>query len=623
MNRLMKAATVAFTFGLGIGFGLCLVLRSEDEARPAELAGTTVVTRATGSRTIVVGPEQRRAASLSSTKTGTKVLSVAVGQRLSEMDGVIEGQCLDVAGRPLAGVSVSLTMAKPELGLSGDWAVRVEQRVRSSAAGRFQFLGLPDTVYSLNFTHDDFDGFEAGGVDLTALRPSLSLTVRATESLRELEDGKVKVKVLFSNGWEAHAAMVRFFRLDGTEDDEESTVTYWSAGADPELLPPGRYFVDALSREEDEDAPRAEGLEFELRGGELLAVTVTMKKRACIVCRVARADGVAEGSVELHIARDPFNDSKVLDMNGSFVDHLWLKDRSQLVFNHVTPGSYLVGVGRRRMGIECVRRVTVAAEPVFVDLVAAAPNPRDFVNVRVLGPNGQTLLTGVSFSVRRIIDGDEDHFTVPAQCNGRAWAVDASVQRVAGASYEIGVEHSDFGVQRLSYQPGGSAELRVRFDKPSSVTVKVLNPPGASFGSLSLGVGEHWEALTGQALTFSGVQPGTRELRVVLEGPQERVLVTRPLKVVAGESMTVPVRLPALHTVNVLSNLRGQHSIALRPEAGDSPFERDHGLIDKQGRVQFVMIPPGRYILDYEGQTQAFLVSGNETVNFQVEPEDD
>jgi len=556
-------------------------------------------------------------------------------------DGVIAGRVLTDDGAPLAGVRVAATPAMPEemqaaarrdRRESPDLPTSVRDFVRrmrwsglarreavTDAEGTYRIEGLVQIGHSVQAGLEGWK-IRPTGRDPWAVQPGAEVDFQATRRCA------VRIQVYLPNGTQPEQAMLSF------QAGSSGTNREWRR-AEPDVeVDPGSWSVSALIG----DALRSPSVEVTVEaGGTPPEVRLDLAARLGVKGRVTFEDDQRTSGARVRLARIPQgrDADPALLTTGARDESLHSFEDGPLSFSFLdlAPGRYLVGVSRAWQGLVVAwKEVEVSDSVVEVELEIPALEREEYVILRVLGPDGESLpKVDVKTGFRSKNSSSSGGSVVLDRPDGVRWVLHHQANVDAGAEDArlwIGVSARGYGYREVEYEPGTAPSLEVRFAAPAMLEVTITGLAGNRYeGRVTAGLHgsprtDGWGGSHGASepdaqgrVTFGAVQPGPHVLVLSIRGDPfgGSVIAEKEIELSSGAN-SVRIAMPELYEV-VLEGLTGTGWLSRR---GNDGFHRTVAST-QDGRAVVDALPAGTYTAR-AGQKQAtFTVPGATTVRLE------
>lgn len=293
------------------------------------------------------------------------------------------------------------------------------------------------------------------------------------------------------------------------------------------------------------------------------------------------------------------------------------RDGLRYAFTDLDPGYYAVALtlgGRDRTFLTKV--VQVRRGMIEQDLVLDAFDPAEFMEVRVLGPDGEPLGDA---HVATCVQGPNTSSAggnIELRRNDGTFLVDHNPfaerdanGRYAEATYYVRVSSREYGEITLAYDPNARRPVVVRYGLEGTVLI-TLRDYAASLAAGRAFVGLRRKATGDRSvrnpkppsadgeLDFGEQQPGAYDL--LLLGPDRRLRWVRDVEIRTGENR-IDVQLPAFHALEIdypPEVEKPRFSLTRGYEDGSSWTLRGEASEDRPGVHTFELLTAGMYSLE-------------------------
>jgi hypothetical protein len=653
-------ATIA-AFAVGIGAGWLLFAGDGEPRESVSASETAPAPAAPGSAAAQPGAPRARAGERAAAldAAGQRALTAAANVQFDfpglAGSGVIRGTVKTEAGEPIPGVEIrAFAYTPPEWnaetkGRTFDeipldetlrqtvrnrrWWEASRKTATTAADGTFELTGLAEVNWSVS-AHSEGYTFTApaGGTD----------PARAGQRIQFVASRSVKFDLVLRlpDGTSPRRARVSW-TVPGSNG---TTGSEWWPGAEFMEMKPGKWRVSATGGDDVRFA--SPPTDVELRPG-MDPLVLTLRPRAGIVVVAKRPEDLAALRVRFFLARaegsdptddelrtsktrvSPFDDEGVPDELFQQMQGTWsVGDRRS--FLDLEPGRWVVAAGFD--GAALGRRVvTVGEGAVECEIAVPAPDPSQFVEVRVIGPEGAAPASvrleweyraaresasysaeaiargGGVWQVRRVGAGDRpqsSEWSGPRDLGGR-WYLQASV---------------DGFVREEAEAAPGAARVEIRLRVPAIAVVRLTGlPPGIDTKRFVPTMEDEGHAYisaeTGPVTRLGPVAPGRHQISLSVSVGQWSTLriERRAVDLVAGENV-VEFAVPQLHPLDLdLGALQGARRCSLEPVIDGSDPDSAYVELDDAGRAKLDLVPAGRYRLRVDEKEHEFSVPQTRT----------
>lgn len=579
-------------------------------------------------------------------------------------DGVITGTVKLPDGRPLEGVLIRASY-RPKRIPSLEQRHKKGRGVPKDPSLEEQLMNMAKNLQSQRLSRKEactdregkftLSGLADGRYTLTAYLSGYIFSTQRGRSYYNLEPGStaeyiakavitLPVNVVLPDGSSPEKATIECIEPQGNGGSRHHSERWFRNDPVIQLIP-GRYTMKAASNEEDEyisetqlvtlkagDTPAP--LTFQLNGRLGIKGKVVFEGEKGLEQVYVGVVNVPQGTnPDLSRLKQPDKQDTVSHYN-DYAYH----------FKDLAPGTYLLGARASYRGkVLVAHRVEVVDRMVAQDLAVPPADPRDYVVVWVLGPDGEKLQdvsitagyrseNGSRSGSRRFIKKED----------GSHWVLhnepdeDSDVDWDA-ITYTLSIRSRQFGRRDVTYQRQDHSEVTVQFDKPAFLNVQVANYAGSGQeGKVSLalkntsqdgnnqsrrfdsGGGMHGSGLDAQGRQILGpTEPGEYELALYVRNRQHsNMLVDKVALSLGPGDNSATVVLPPLYTLVVLVPEPPKNAqIQLRPSPQREGFWGGHSKVGKEGRCEFPQLPAGDYLLRMYGSGS----SGNQEMRITVQ----
>jgi hypothetical protein len=537
--------------------------------------------------------------------------------------GTITGRVQTPGGTPVEGAVVCATavtpvpegrpldVAPPERDLETVVREAVERYHRDAqsrrdcttdAEGRFTLTGIGDAVYSVRAYARGYR--MVSGRDARRARAGASLTISARPIV-------LLPIMIASDGAPVTSAEVKDLR--GTGRPRVSRVHRWSPDSPAIEFEPGTHRIQATTK----DGRQSEITSVTLVAGEEPEpLVLTLRSVPGIAGRVLVADENAQ-STSVHVwllkQEGALPDGGAVAARGEEAPMVsWFRG-FRFRFSNLEPGVYALGVGRRRRRADHVESVTVTDRLVERDLRLPPLDPRDYVQVRVYGPDGKAV-ADVRFSMSvRSEEGSSSRGLRPTRrSDGSYWVPLPAANELnrKGARAFVEAECEEYGSEEVEFTPGRDREVVIRYSATATLVVTVGGRDRVRNGRIHFrldramgGDGRRrvrqYPAKPPDARGMARLGPlpiGRYELVVVIDALGEYTeILRRSIELQAGENRTSVV-VPVLHSLTVMTEDCSRMQLSSAGQRGNVKIHRSKPF-GKDKRVVFERLPAGEYLL--------------------------
>jgi len=500
--------------------------------------------------------------------------------------------------------------------------VASRRETRTDAEGRFRLTGLADHPHSVHAYREGYR-FSLAGANQWRVALGSELAFTGNPSMQ------VKLRVLLPDGVPAESAQLTVGSGDRTQSGR-----HWTAASPRIELGPGTWTLTAEAGQHREYRSAATEVVVE-EGRKTPPVELRCEEIRGIRGRVRFPEG--EKGTSCEVAAMPVAAGSTISpdrlRNARRKTHVW-PNRPEYRLADLPAGSWLVGVlVRDRVVVHDT--VEVGAGMAVLDLTVPPPDPSEYVEVTVLGPDGRPV-ANASFGTDYEVDGSHSGGGSRVQeiepGRWRVWHHRKPENYDEGGTWGITARTKEYGSKTIRYDRKSTRSLTFRFEAPAVLTVTVEGYVGSGFeGRLRLDLrkpkeGGGWSgaggggAISAQGVKkFGPVPPGDYSLavRVVREGRRGVTAETIPLTLKSGGNAET-VRIPKLHTLTVITeDLPEDTRLTIRARRGGR-FDFD-GKRPENGRVVFEDLPAGEYVVQTHEDIQMMFVRvpGRSVVRFE------
>jgi hypothetical protein len=556
--------------------------------------------------------------------------SSPVKRRPTAGTGVITGRVRTAAMSPLVGAEV----------IAGRIPGDTLQVATTNEEGAYRLESLPSGPFVMEARRDGFQIFPEDPLGAAATEPGAIIDFTACRLF------KVPASVVDAEGAAVEAARIQWTNLS----DRRPAVTdlTWTRVVGVLELPEGRHELRAFNPQDARVASQTVR-EWVQEGTPCDPIDFVLRTRLGITGRVLVNPREESPSVGLHLVRWDKSEppqEKLVIASAAHAD----AQRSagyRFAFDDLRPGPYWLGATRFPDRMELETRVELGSSPVELELNLPEIDPRECIQVHVLGPRGEPL-SDVEISERcQDATSSSGAGARSVRLASGTFAVLPDLKRspcdARDARHTISVRSMLYGERTVEFSPGSPQILEVRFDDLAWLTVRLegaakdslqnliilsLNPRGEG---LSTNVGATRAA--DDSYEFPPVAAGAYELEVGLRadvnwhgGGGGMGLLAHAVQLDPGPTVR-SIRLPNLHTLTVLvpgASESVRIELSGRSDTTGCGILHWTQLIDADGRVQFADIPEDTYGIscetgDLEGEMELNL-SGEATVRFEPKP---
>jgi len=568
-------------------------------------------------------------------------ISAITAPAVSKGDAVISGTVRTEDGQPLAGVTIRARPVPPGRAAGSvsrggpppdDDLLTVVRRtvksyrrrmgdrreVRTGADGAFRFTGLADLPHSVRAWAEGYR-LETPGVSLWRVPPGSTLEFVATPRI------VAEVVVLLPDGSPPETADLS---VDGGGNRRSGRG--WRPDDSEIELAPGTWTISAKAGKHREFWSEEVRITIEAgRPGPTIELP----------CRAVR--GIRGRVIFPEVNKDHFKVAALRLAPGTTADpdRLTKADRSENLWGgrdlytllDLPAGRWLVGVVLDHRRVVAHGTVEVAEGLSVLDLAVPAPDPSEYVEVTVLGPEGEPV--------------EKAHFSTEYETGnahsgggGRAreigkgrWRVYHHVKPSSyddGGRYGVEVKVTEYGSRRVWYDRKTTRKLTVRFDAPATFVATISGYVGCGLeGQLSLSLqplSKDRGDSPGGRLSAEGEQrfgptpPGAYELTLLLKRSEHNLVPVSRIRVdlKAGENRHT-VLPPKLHRLTVLTEgLPEDIRLSLRPRDRSGGWWGTDRKLPENGRIVFDRLPAGDYVIEAGMQMMFVSVPGKAMVRF-------
>jgi hypothetical protein len=550
--------------------------------------------------------------------------------------GVVTGSVQTPEGTGVAGVEITLHPSQPDQGKRGyGWyddedltvaAKHVIESLRWRRFARLQTVTGPDGAFRFDTVADLDHHADARreGWQIRPTDPRRSYQARPGATLDFIAHAVVRIPItiVMPDGSTPTTAMVMVAVNGG------SSGTGWSAQRPYAELQPGTWEVTAQAGDAQQFKSEPQTVTVEA-GVAPPPLRFELESTGGIRGKVEFAPGEVFQQGRVYLARIPKGQkpdpSRLATSEQSTHLQSWGGPSPTFTFSDLTPGRYLVGLGRTYQGaVTVTREVEVRHEVVEVVLEVPPLGREEYVVVSVLDPEGKPL-AGAQLAVGRESGGSRSSSgaTVIEREDGTRWVLHQEGDADADTTWWVTAVHPQYGKRRVEYGRTRASAVDLRFDKPGTLEVTVTGLVGTRYeGRMRAGL-TGWRSFPGDVLdgsgrvTLSGVQPGIYSLALNLGGDRGRgsQIHTEEVEIRSGENR-LRIEVPPLYEVEVLGVQGRAYVRGTSNGPGRSRFSLNLNA-SADGRATIDGLPAGEYEVRSGRKRARFSVPGATTVRLE------
>lgn len=660
-QALLPFVALVVGFVAGAGFGV-VVLSDDPGAAPPEAAYDSARSRGAAEADPGAAPEatrdapRRRGVSTDDVLVENALRSAA-GLPPTQGDGVVTGSVRDALAKPLPGVTITATTdpwsldepveGAPDVGPDASledrvrrlvWEHRFREASRRTAVtgedGTFRLEGLVAARYGLQV---QLAGWQFECREDWAASPGESREFTARPVVG------VAIQVVMPDGSVPDTADV-WYEVSGSGSTSHHA---WAPEQHQLELAAGLYTFSASAGEQSAYSVHNVPVEVTAEGG--VAVDLRLVARPGVVGRVEFA-GEARPMM-LGITALPLGDGGDAGPERLITapHSTWFSEPFEFALLDLPPGSYLVGAVLRTGTVLDSAVLEIADRPVEHVFAVGNVDVRDYVTVRLRGPDGAPVTGGVEFSAGYDSDGGssfDGSFSAEPEADG-SYHVPITVPGgpeegfdgwsrsggpfdgglTAGLRYHLTATSERFGQKRVQYDPLVDRELDLTFSEPAFAIVTVagyesspwrgrveatLLPAGAAGAFQGNWLNDDQRRMTPQGVARVGpVEPGTYavSLMVLTEQNGYRSVLQQEVTLGVGETPVTMV-LPDLYDlIVVVDGAQLDLDLHRDPAPHQTTDFLDEGVMNGQ-QTTFAALASGRYRVRHygDGSTGEMLV---------------
>ena len=615
-----RATGVALIVMLGVGIGVGYLLWGGQASSARRVADRTTFEMDQARPGRAAAPDLRAALAsiaLPPVETGT---------------GSITGTVTSKNGTPMEGVVVRAMpniprkrLSEPKIGIGLPPDRELEEIVRERVVrilgarrrrvfagtgpdGRYELTELADREYTVRPFHNGFVFLPARGSKASHARPGATVDFVADPVV------EVRVTPLLPDGSEPETATL----IIRVEMGQWPWNLVWSRGDPTVNLRPGRH--EFMARVGDHyRSPRVEAVVT--AEGPPPDVKLTLESCTAISGHVRMPDGEETHSIKVYVLQVPSRRKPKADLLLSAGRKIGVAshDAYHFYLGDAKPGTYAVGAGWHADRIDIVELAEVSQGTTKVDLCLPPVDPKEYVLVRVLGPEGRPVkCASISTTCSQTSFSRSGSYWI-RRTDGSYWVahadwVERSGERDENTRYAVRISVNEYGERQVTYRPGEDAEVTVRLDSPTSLEIVLGGYADSELqGLLRLRViqDSKTKAYTSpRSPDWKGravfpLQPGPYEI-LLYSKISERAwaVASRMLVTVSAGENHVALPLPRLHTLTVIVPERAT-LLYLRPSDRTPDYFTVHRVVGKDRKVVVDRLPAGEYFVFCYGGRKA------------------
>lgn len=290
------------------------------------------------------------------------------------------------------------------------------------------------------------------------------------------------------------------------------------------------------------------------------------------------------------------------------------RDGYGFAFHDLEPGTYALGLSFGRERFRVVETVQVTEGMVEQDLVVDRFDPKHFMEIKVLGPDGQPIpdaQVAITFSGgnRSVAGGN-----IALQREDGVFIVDHIPEHTLGEDgeyaegvYAVRVHTQEHGEILRPYDPRSTESLTIRVAEEESFSIRLLDyadsPAAGKLKASARPVGEtgirNPRAVGPDGVVdFGQLQPGSYEIVLMVTKPRTVPVAIYPLEVAPGDDIhELPT--PVFHRLVLRFAKDAEDPVfSLRRTFGTSTWSMGWATEDEPGKLVFEDLTEGSYSLE-------------------------
>jgi hypothetical protein len=608
MTRSILVSLLTLAIGLGVGY----LIGSAREAQAPS--------RSNRPATTVQRDQPPREALPAGASEFAEVLHELPVPSYTRGSGRITGVVRDAEGNGVAGVTIRATQhGKGGSRRKGDgapgtdtleetvrkaveryhWRSQTTVDVVTDSGGAYLLGGLADREYQLQAYLKGHVIEAAKGARVWNVKPGTTIDWTAGVVVT------VPVDVLLPDGTRPPQAWIQ--RKQGNSTTSEQ----WSPERREIRVPPGAYTLSvSLGGNEEYRSDAVDAIAESGRSAEPIIFQLSGRPGIRGNIRFATGDRLSSLRVfALRFSGDKPPSNEQLGAQGKETWG-WKNNNFEFSFMDLPPGRYLLGVGTRKGSIFTTKTVDVGAQLVTTELVVEQIDPKHYVLVRVLGPDGKPIAVDqMSTSYKAGNSSSSGGGTWARRTDGSYMVFHHDHENEEGGTFGVEVTANKYGKKSFNYKQGKQREFELRFREPAKLSVTVQGFAGAEHAD-KVTLGLRTRTSEQQRVSAARDQAPDGDGRAVL-GPVESGDYELVLYIRIGRHQSVPavrktISLPAGESETSLA-MPGLHELVVTGKKGDQfhlSGDRDAGVFFHQslrcgddGRALFGPLPAGSYSL--------------------------